>query len=164
MNFSVRSRQKLRAVQTGQLRKIGRFLLVDLLGKDDFELALYLVGSTEMRQLNETFLHHEGSTDVITFDYAENPSDSTRLHGEIFVCIDEAVTQAKRFRTTWQQELVRYLVHGVLHLCGFDDKTSRKRRSMKREEDKLVAELIGRFELSRPGRGRTLKKHLKRTP
>ena len=164
MNFSVRSRQKLRAVQTGQLRKIGRFLLVDLLGKDEFELALYLVGSTEMRQLNETFLHHEGSTDVITFDYTESSSAPSRLHGEIFVCIDEAVTQAKRFRTTWQQELVRYLVHGVLHLCGFDDKTSIKRRSMKREEDKLVAELTGRFELSRPGRGRRLTKHLKRTP
>ena len=43
------------------------------------------------------------------------------LHGEIFICVDEAVLQARKFRTSWQSEIVRYLVHGVLHLLGHDD-------------------------------------------
>ena len=111
-----------------------------------------------MTRLNETFLRHKGSTDVITFDYAEQVDQASRLssprpqlalpgqarrlscllHGEIFVCLDEAVSQARRFHTTWQSELVRYVVHGVLHLLGYDDRDSRARRRMKAAEDALV--------------------------
>ena len=76
------------------------------------------------------------------------------LHGEIFVCVDEAVSQARRFRTTWQRELVRYVVHGVLHLLGYEDLHSRTRRKMKVAEDTLVRQLSSQFDfrrLSRPG-------------
>jgi len=65
------------------------------------------------------------------------------------VCADEAGIQARRFRTSWQSELVRYLVHGVLHLKGYDDQRSVSRRKMKREEDRLVKELGKRFDLSK---------------
>ena len=53
------------------------------------------------------------------------------LHGEIFICVDEAIRQARRFGTIWQSEIVRYLIHGVLHLLGFDD--SRHRRPAENE-------------------------------
>ena len=107
-----------------------------------------------MTRLNETFLHHPGSTDVITFDYAEPAAPSARsprspalLHGEIFVCLDAAVSQARRFHTTWQSELVRYIVHGLLHLLGHDDRDSRARRGMKRAETLLVHKLARQFDL-----------------
>ncbi len=61
--------------------------------------------------------------------------------GELFVCVDEAMTQAKRFRCTWQAEIVRYIVHGVLHLLGHDDLKPEPRRRMKREENRLVRRL-----------------------
>ncbi len=122
------------------LRALSQKLLRDLLHRDHFELGVFLVGQEEIRHLNETFLRHAGSTDVITFDYGEL-DQSTRVAGEIFICIDEAIIQARRFRTSWQSELVRYLVHGVLHLCGYDDQNASDRRKMKREEDRLVAEL-----------------------
>jgi probable rRNA maturation factor len=67
------------------------------------------------------------------------------LHGEIFICIDEAVSQARRFHNAWQSELVRYVVHGVLHLLGFDDRNSRARRLMKVAEDDLVRKLAQQF-------------------
>jgi probable rRNA maturation factor len=113
-------------------------LLRDLLGLQDFELDLHVVGAAEMTRLNETFLQHQGSTDVITFDHAE-PGEA--LHGEIFVCVDEALIQARRFRTTWQSELLRYVVHGVLHLCGYDDQEPAARRRMKRAENRWLREL-----------------------
>ena len=69
------------------------------------------------------------------------------LHGEIFICAEEAVRQARRFGTTWQNELVRYVIHGLLHLRGFDDSGVRERRKMKKEEDRLLRALTGRFEL-----------------
>jgi len=73
------------------------------------------------------------------------------LHGEIFVCVDEALLQARRFRTTWQSEVVRYIVHGVLHLCGYSDQTSRERQQMKRAENQLLARLAARFSFAKLG-------------
>ena len=77
------------------------------------------------------------------------------MHGEIFVCIDEAESQARRFGTTWQSELVRYIVHGVLHLLGHDDQDSRARRRMKKAEGTLLRSLARQFairSLAAPGR------------
>ncbi|PYJ97280.1 MAG: hypothetical protein DME23_16275, partial [Verrucomicrobia bacterium] len=67
-----------------------------------------------------------------------------------------AVAQARRFRTTWQSELVRYLVHGVLHLRGYNDRQPKFRRVMKREEDRLVRELTRLFPLSKLARKPTV--------
>jgi probable rRNA maturation factor len=53
-----------------------------------------------------------------------SPVDSPMsLHGELFICLDDAVKQAREFRTTWQSELTRYVIHGLLHLCGHDHET-----------------------------------------
>jgi rRNA maturation RNase YbeY len=68
-----------------------------------------------------------------------------QMHGEIFVCLEEAVSQARRFHTTWQRELVRYVVHGVLHLLGYDDAATRARQRMKEAEDTLVRRLARRL-------------------
>jgi probable rRNA maturation factor len=70
------------------------------------------------------------------------------LHGELFVCVDEAVLQAKQFKTRWQSEIVRYIVHGVLHLRGHDDLEPDLRRKMKRAENRLVRALAKRFSLA----------------
>jgi rRNA maturation RNase YbeY len=70
------------------------------------------------------------------------------LHGELFVCVDEAVAQAKIFKTHWQSEIVRYLVHGILHLLGHDDLKTNSRRKMKREENRLLRQLAKKFSLA----------------
>jgi rRNA maturation RNase YbeY len=105
-----------------------------------------------MARVNWQFLQHEGSTDVITFDHGDSSSDiqhsTSHLHGELFICVDDAVAQAMEFRTTWQSEIVRYVVHGVLHLLGHDDLKPDLRRKMKREENRLVRRLSGRFSLA----------------
>ena len=127
-------------------------LLRDTKVAESSDLGVYLVAAPEMTRLNETFLQHKGSTDVITFNYAESLGQPC-LHGEIFVCLDEAVCQARRFHTTWQSELVRYVAHGVLHLLGYDDQTRPARRHMRVAEDALVRRLAREFAfraLSRP--------------
>src|SRR5262249_16797881 len=82
----------------------------------------------------------------ITFNYAEpdtrHPTPETYpLHGEIFISIDDAITQARQFRTTWQNELVRYVIHGIQHLQGFDDLQSAARQKMNRKETRLIKEV-----------------------
>ena len=140
------NRQRLRRIDLPLLRRMIRHLLLDLLGLDDFELGVSLVAAPEMSRLNAAFLHHPGSTDVITFNYADPPSPR-RLRGEIVVCLDEASSQARRFRTSWQAEVTRYIVHGVLHLQGYDDLESSLRQTMKREEARLLSALSRRFAL-----------------
>ncbi len=149
--LTIQNHQKVRAVNTRLLRQMVRLLVEDLLSLPEADLGVFIVAAPEMTHLNETFLRHAGSTDVITFDYAEEGGGHAprSLHGELFVCVDEALIQARRFRTTWQMELVRYIVHGVLHLHGFDDQAIRDRRRMKREENRLLHLLAYRFPLSR---------------
>ena len=144
--LSLRNRQRLRVVNTPLLRRVGRWLLIECLGLDAFDLSIQLVEDTTMARLNQQFLQHHGSTDVITFDYAE--SGARNLHGEIVICLADAVAQAREFQTTWQSELARYLVHGVLHLRGYDDLSPATRRKMKREENRLVREASQCFPLS----------------
>ena len=123
------------------LQEIALALALQLFPKRSHELGVYLVSPEKMADLNEKFLGHEGPTDVITFNYG----DAEMLHGEIFICPDIGVDQAKEFKTTPQMEIVRYLVHGMLHLRGYDDRTLAKRAKMKRAEDKWVRWVTATF-------------------
>ena len=154
LDVTIQNRQRTRAIDSRQLRQITAGLLNDLLGVKRAELGVTLVASAEMTHLNESFLRHRGSTDVITFDYREPGTGEvgTAIHGEIFVCVDEAIIQARRFRATWQSEVMRYVAHGILHLLGYDDHRAADRRRMKREETRLIRLLATRFPLSRLAR------------
>ena len=144
MTLAILNRQRTKKINTRLLKEIVQEVFAEL-QIETVELGISLVGAREMTLLNETFLRHEGSTDIITFDYQEPGTGSRKselnLHGELFICVDEAILQAKRFRSTWQSEIVRYVVHGVLHLLGHDDLKPALRRRMKREENRLVRRL-----------------------
>ncbi len=178
------NRQRTCKVDGRRFRRLTFALLRDYFNQKDWELCIHLVAEPEMARLNGQFLGHPGSTDVITFNYAENvgrasrlsravdprprPADSasgTRasssirdrrdaclaLQGEIFVCLDDAVAQARQYRTTWQAELVRYVIHGLLHLCDYDDAHPQARRRMKREEGRLLRGIAKSFSLPKLG-------------
>lgn len=150
----IANRQRRKKINTRLLRQIVTALL-DELEIAEAELGLHLVAAPEMARVNETFLNHEGSTDVITFDHSElqTPNAERRtVYGELFICVDDAIAQAREFRTTWQSEVIRYLVHGVLHLLGHDDHAAAARRKMKREENRLLRHLAKEFPLARLAR------------
>jgi probable rRNA maturation factor len=166
MNIAIVNRQRTRKINLRLLKKITRELLAEL-EIEKAEIGICLVAVPEMTRLNETFLKHKGSTDVIAFDYANNVGQASRLpkeplkrnmdrrdacpalYGEIFICVDEAIRQARKFGTSWQSEIVRYLVHGVLHLLGFDDSSAGARHKMKREENRRLRAITRRFPLSK---------------
>lgn len=157
--LSLQNRQKTKAVDLKLLRQITRWVLEELLEENSFELGIHLVGVEEMACVNETFLQHEGSTDVITFDHsADDDAANERLYGEIFICIDDAIEQATAFRTNWQSELARYVIHGILHLEGHDDLEPALRRKMKLQENRLLKEVAKRFPLSKLHRATTKRK------
>jgi probable rRNA maturation factor len=124
----------------------------DLLRKKNIftggQLGVYFINAAEMARLNGQFLGHARSTDVMAFDYEEETEEGGWC-GEIFISVDDAVASAPRFGATWQLELARYLVHGMLHLRGYDDQRPAARREMKREENRVLKALSRRFDWSK---------------
>ncbi len=151
-SIKILNRQRTKKINTRLLKEITEALLAEL-KIESVELGINLVGTNEMAKVNWNFLQHEGSTDVITFDHTGKRKAESgkrkRIHGELFICVDDAVPQAKKFKTTWQSEIIRYLVHGILHLLGHDDLRADARRKMKREENRWLRELSHRFALSK---------------
>ena len=156
MNLIIANRQRTKKINTRLLRQIAEDVLAHL-KMEKVELGITLVGAKAMARVNWQFLQHVGPTDVITFDHMEKRKAESgkrkELHGELFVCVDEAVGQAKEFKSSWQSEVVRYVVHGVLHLLGHDDLKPALQRKMKQEENRQMRRLTRSFalaQLSRP--------------
>jgi rRNA maturation RNase YbeY len=157
----LRNHQRDKAIRANLLRQIVFTLLDEELELHNYELAIHLIPAAKMAQLNEQFLQHQGSTDVITFDYSEGytaapqaraEASTPALSGEIYISVADAMIQAREFSTTWQEEVVRYAIHGVLHLRGYDDLVPAKRRVMKVEENRLLRRLAKRFDISKLAR------------
>jgi probable rRNA maturation factor len=142
--FQIQNRQKNRPINLRAFRKLAELLLDDLLDLPGYDLAVHVLEANKMAEMNSHFLNHDGSTDVMTFDYREGYPElgsMAVLHGEIFISVEDAVQQAREFNTSWRDEFARYFVHGVLHLMGYDDLVPAKRKVMKQQEEKLVKRL-----------------------
>jgi probable rRNA maturation factor len=156
MIIVIANRQRTKSINSRLLKQITAALFAQL-EITDAELGINIVAAREMTLVNETFLRHGGPTDVVTFDYS-NPvcgarnAELGKLHGEIFICVEVAVVQAAKFKTNWQSEVVRYVIHGILHLMGHSDSRAAARRRMKHEENRLLRLLSRRFSLAQLAR------------
>ena len=99
------------------------------------EIGVVFVSDARMRRLNRTYLSHDRTTDVISFGYDQGIGEE----GEVIVNLDQARRQAARFDVTFRTEVSRLIVHGLLHVFGYDDRTSRQKALMTRREDKYIA-------------------------
>jgi rRNA maturation RNase YbeY len=82
--------------------------------------------------INRSYLHHDTLTDIITFDYTDQKG---KVQGDIFISIERARYNAALFEVSTDNEIRRLLIHGVLHLCGYDDKDPEGKRLMSEKED-----------------------------
>lgn len=99
-------------------------------------LEINFVDSSQIHQLNKKHLEHDYTTDIITFDYSDN---FELLDGEIFISVDDAKSNAKKFKVQLNEELARLVIHGILHLLGYDDQITSDKIIMKRMENKLLS-------------------------
>jgi probable rRNA maturation factor len=102
--------------------------------RDIAEVRIIYVESERMTQINEEYLRHIGTTDVITFELGEDDT----IDGEIYICADVAEENANLYKSNFKEELLRYAVHGALHLVGYDDNTEDKRNKMHVLENKYI--------------------------
>jgi probable rRNA maturation factor len=97
------------------------------------------VDNTTIRRLNKQFLDHDEPTDVITFPYSN--SNAKKLEGELVIGVEIAKEQATERGHDVQVELALYVIHGLLHLCGFDDKASNDAMKMRERERHYLRQL-----------------------
>jgi rRNA maturation RNase YbeY len=100
------------------------------------ELNLILCSDSYILDVNRAYLQHDYFTDIITFDNADK---KLSIEGDLFISIDTVRSNAKLFKTTILNELRRVMVHGALHLCGYNDKTDEEKVQMRLKEDEYLA-------------------------
>ncbi|WP_321478851.1 rRNA maturation RNase YbeY [uncultured Bacteroides sp.] len=98
------------------------------------EIAYIFCSDEKILEVNQQYLKHDYYTDIITFDYCEG----NKLSGDIFISLDTVLTNSKEFNTTYQEELHRTIIHGILHLCGINDKGPGEREIMEAAENKAL--------------------------
>ena len=103
------------------------------------EVNVVLAGRELVHEINRTWLGHDWPTDVVSFPLdAEAQADGV-IDGEVYVDLDMAAERAEEFGATPEGEALRYVVHGLLHLCGHDDATDDERAAMRALEDRYLA-------------------------
>jgi len=98
------------------------------------EVSIILCSDEYLLDMNKKFLEHDYYTDIITFDYTEGK----HVSGELYISIDRVKDNATEMKIGFKEELYRVIVHGVLHLCGYGDKTEKERKKMRRRENQKL--------------------------
>ena len=112
----------IKAVEASYGRKVG-------------EIGYLFVDDEKILEVNREYLGHDYYTDVITFDYDEDETVS----GDIVISLDTVRSNAQLFGKTYEEELYRVIIHGILHLCGINDKGPGEREIMEAAENKALA-------------------------
>ena len=103
-------------------------------GRNVGEIAYIFCNDTKILEVNRRYLQHDYYTDIITFDDSLNHT----IRGDIFISLDTVASNAQQQQTSFQEELNRVIIHGILHLCGINDKGPGERAIMEAAENKAL--------------------------
>lgn len=104
-------------------------------GKTVGEVGYLFCDDEKILEVNREYLGHDYYTDIITFDYDEND----QINGDLVISLDTVRTNAEQFGKDYDEELHRVIIHGILHLCGLNDKGPGEREKMEEAENKALA-------------------------
>lgn len=101
------------------------------------DISYIFCSDEKILEINKQYLDHDYYTDIITFDYSEGDF----ISGDIFISLDTVQTNSEKFNTDYQEEIYRVIIHGILHLCGINDKGPGEREYMTECENKALEHL-----------------------
>lgn len=136
--ISVASPQETVPIDRGRMREIARHVL-DGEGVKEAEISLAFVDNPTIHRLNKQFLDHDEPTDVLSFPLSDR--NARKLAGELVIGAEVAKAQAEERGHDVQAELALYVIHGLLHLCGYDDKSEGAEKEMRARERHYLREL-----------------------
>lgn len=102
------------------------------------EISYIFCSDEYLLNVNQTYLKHDYFTDIITFDY----TDATKVSGDLFISIDRVRDNAQELNLSFEQELHRVIIHGVLHLLGLKDKTEEEAKEMRKAEEECLKSMM----------------------
>lgn len=135
LSVSVANQQEALELDYSRIKTVARAVLNGE-GLTDAKVTLAFMNDAAIHALNKRFLEHDEPTDVITFPYSQKP-----LHGDLAISTETAKAAAAERGHTASEELLLYVIHGVLHLCGYDDTSEKKRKIMREREQHYVKTL-----------------------
>lgn len=97
-------------------------------------LSLIFCSDRKILEINKNYLKHDYFTDIITFDYRE----AEKVQGDLFISVETVAENARKYGVTFEQEMTRVIIHGVLHIVGYDDKTPEEQLVMRQKEDLYI--------------------------
>lgn len=124
------------------LRSLANRILQSI-GEREALLSLEIVGDDRMRRLNRTFRHRDNTTDVLAFATREGPGPPSALLGDVVISLPQAIRQARRHQQGVDHELAVLLIHGILHLCGYDHERSEPEARRMTRRERAVLRGIG---------------------
>lgn len=114
----------IKAVAEGYNKKVG-------------DISYIFCSDEKILEVNRQYLEHDYFTDIITFDYSEGNC----ISGDMFISLDTVKSNSEQFNTDYIEELHRVIIHGILHLCGFGDKTPEEEANMRSKEEEALNEI-----------------------
>jgi probable rRNA maturation factor len=123
-------------------KKLKEFLpkLCKAEGKKIDNISFVFCSDTDLLEINREFLQHDTFTDIISFDYSEQPGI---IKGEIYISVDRVRENARDIGTSFQEEIHRVVFHGVLHFCGYKDKLNEEVLQIRAKEDFYLRKYLG---------------------
>lgn len=109
-------------------------LVAENYGKKIGDINYLFCTDEKILEVNNQYLSHDFYTDIITFDYSEG----NKISGDIFISLDTVRTNSQKYNTGFMEELHRVIIHGILHLCGIDDKSEHEEKAMRQAENKAL--------------------------
>ena len=125
---------KYKSINKTKVHKLVKSIC-DLLEIKIDSLEINFISGKEIESINSQHLKHYYTTDIITFNYSEI---NNKLDGELFISVEDAEENAKKYKVSFQEEITRLVIHGILHLLGYDDQERKNKIKMKRKENQLL--------------------------
>lgn len=133
LNFN-KSRYKKEALELIDKKVLSRYIN-KWCGNKLVSLSYNFITSKDQIKMNREFKSHDYNTDILTFDLSNNECELT---GDVYISLKQVRKNAKRYHVSLREELNRVLIHGFLHLSGFNDETKQEKKEMRRQEDKYI--------------------------
>jgi probable rRNA maturation factor len=128
-----------------EIQEIVKSVLNDL-SVELHSLQINILSDSQILELNKKYLNHDYKTDIITFNYS---NELSMIDGEIFISLEDAEINAVRYDVSLRDELLRLIIHGILHLVGYDDKISRDKKKMRLKENYFLNKINNEINYSK---------------
>jgi probable rRNA maturation factor len=138
ITVAITNRQRGLRIDRRRMRRVVERIVEDA-GITDAQVSVAVVDDPTIAELHERFLNDPEPTDVLSFVLERSPK---AMEGEVVVSEDTAQRVASRYRCTAEDELMRYVIHGTLHLVGYDDTTPHKRAVMRKRERQYLSQFV----------------------